>query len=170
MIVQGLHEIQHTHGNLPAAELERLAQRVRMPLFRLQEVASFFPHFRLKPPPTVEIGICHDMACHTAGAARLKTDLERQLEPERAAGQAAVKFVSCLGRCDRAPAATVGDHVFCRAARASWPPPVARFSAAGRSPSEISMRRHPCRPIGLGKLILPRSPAVHGNQTVPGSL
>ena len=53
MIVQELHHIQHRHRYLPEQELRKLAERIGTPLYRLQEVASFFPHFKLKPPPAV---------------------------------------------------------------------------------------------------------------------
>ena len=54
MIVQELYKIQNRHGYLPRAELEGLAQRLATPLYRIEEVVSFFPHFRKTPPPDVE--------------------------------------------------------------------------------------------------------------------
>ena len=79
MIVQALHQIQHRHRYLPEAELRALAERTGTPLYRLQEVASFFPHFKLKLPPAVEVHVCHDMACHQHGCALLKQDVEQSL-------------------------------------------------------------------------------------------
>ena len=96
---------------MPAAELHALSQRIQTPLYRLQEVASFFPHFRLQPPPQTEIHVCHDMACHMRGAAGIKAELEK-LPEARESGKLGVKFASCLGRCDRAPAVSVDDHIF----------------------------------------------------------
>jgi formate dehydrogenase beta subunit len=120
MIVQELHKIQHVFGYLPAEELQLLAERIRTPLYRLQEVASFFPHFRREPPPEVDLQICHDMACHLRGASQIKADLERALvtpaanaaSPAPGAGQVDVRYVSCLGRCDRAPACSIGEHLY----------------------------------------------------------
>ena len=109
MIVQELHRIQHQHRYLPGEELRRLSQRTGTPLHRLQEVASFFPHFRLEPPPSVEVRVCHDMACHQQGCAGLKAGLERRWASEIAAGRVAVGYASCLGRCDRPVAVTVND-------------------------------------------------------------
>ena len=85
MIVQELHRIQHHHRYLPGEELRRLSQRTGTPLYRLQEVASFFPHFRLEPPPRVEVRVCHDMACHQQGCAGLKAALEGRWAAEIAA-------------------------------------------------------------------------------------
>ena len=63
MIVQELTEIQSAHGYLPKDELKRLAQRLKEPLHRLHEVASFFPHFRLSPPAHCEMHVCRDFTC-----------------------------------------------------------------------------------------------------------
>ena len=84
MIVQELHAIQHRHGFLPAKELRALAARTSTKLYRLQEVASYFPHFRLERPPEMRVRICQDMSCQLRGACELikksETDVE---EPER---------------------------------------------------------------------------------------
>jgi formate dehydrogenase beta subunit len=112
MIVQELHRIQHDHGYLPETELRRLAERIRTPLYRLQEVASFFPHFQLQPPPRVEVRVCHDMACHQRGAAQVKAELERLLAKESQIKSLAVRYVSCLGRCDRPVAALINDEIY----------------------------------------------------------
>ena len=112
MIVQELHRIQHTHRYLPDAELRKLAEKTGTPLYRLQEVASFFPHFKLSPPPAVEVHICHDMACHQRGCTKMKQDLQSLLASECSAGTVAVEYASCLGRCDRPVAAMVNDALF----------------------------------------------------------
>ena len=73
-----------------------------MPLYRLHSVASFFPHFQLTPPKPVTLRICRDMACHMAGSGKMLRELHAS-----GGGMSAVEGVSCLGRCDRAPAACV---------------------------------------------------------------
>ena len=47
MIVQQLNQIQQHHGYLPRAALVALGERLAVPLYRIQEVVSFFPHFRI---------------------------------------------------------------------------------------------------------------------------
>ncbi len=148
MIVQELHHIQERHRYLPEEALRRLAERTGTPLCRLQEVASFFPHFRLEPPPEVEVRVCHDMACHLAGSAGLKAALERDCAPEIAAGTVAVRHASCLGRCDRPVALSVNDRCFV----ARGGPPCAglvRDALAGRLPpadGDADHRPHANRP------------------------
>lgn len=109
MIVQELQKIQERCGWLPAEELRALSQRLTVPLHRLHEVASYYPLYRLKPPPRVDVKICRDMACHMAGAERVRAEVE-MIASEYPAGSVAVDGVSCLGRCDKAVAAAVNDH------------------------------------------------------------
>jgi NADH:ubiquinone oxidoreductase subunit F (NADH-binding)/NADH:ubiquinone oxidoreductase subunit E len=109
MIIQELHKIQHHHGYLPAQAMHELARRLSVPKYRIHEVASFFPHFRLEPGPKVEVLVCHDMACHLRGAAELKERLARQFAGSPDVG---VRFVSCLGRCDRPVAACINEKIY----------------------------------------------------------
>lgn len=111
MIVQKLVELQHEHGYLPDDALQTLAQRLSVPLYRLQEVASFFPHFRRTPPAKVHVQICRDMSCHLRGAGELLTQCGRRLV-EGNGHDIHVEGVSCLGRCDRAPAALINEQLF----------------------------------------------------------
>jgi len=113
MLVQELYRIQNRLGWLPEGELRALAARCRVPLYRLEEVSSFFPHFRRQPPPEIEVKICRDMSCHLRGAeqvlAKLQSVAEGQNQAAARSGGAklAVGGCSCLGRCDRAVAMTV---------------------------------------------------------------
>src|SRR5262249_28264249 len=118
MILQALHEIQERCGWLPEAELRALAARLRQPLHRIHEVASFYPHYRLQPPPAADLAVCRDMTCHLLGSSALRAELEA-LAKQLPAGQVRVHGASCLGRCDAAPRVlSLNDHVFCGLAAA----------------------------------------------------
>lgn len=111
MIIQELNEIQKRCGFLPTPELQALSQRLRVPLHRIHEVASFYPLFRLQPPRAVEVRVCRDMSCHLRGAASLRARLQdyaNKLGPD----QIDVGGVSCLGQCDHAPAITINEQGF----------------------------------------------------------
>src|SRR5947199_5221324 len=110
MIVQQLNQIQSRHGYLPRKNLVALAERLAVPLYRIEEVVSFFPHYRKTPPPQVEVHVCRDMSCHLRGSSSLTADLEKNLASDIEAGRATVCGVSCLGRCDRAPAVRIHGH------------------------------------------------------------
>ena len=110
-IFDELRAIQQRHRYLPADELRALADRLDVPLYYLQGVASFYPHFYLQPPARAEVRVCDDMSCHLNGGAALLRALEGRaaaLGPE----QMAVRPVSCLGRCDLAPAIVVNDAIY----------------------------------------------------------
>src|SRR5688572_8375336 len=104
-IVEELRKIQERVGWLPDEEMRALADRyakqgIRVPLHRIHEVASFYPLYRLEPPPVVDVRICRDMACHTGGAPTLIRNLETTFSREIANKALFVGGVSCLGQCD----------------------------------------------------------------------
>lgn len=100
-----MRRIQEKYGYLNRDELNRFSTKSGIPRYRLQEVASFFPHFRLTPATGVTVKVCRDTACHLAGA---ESTLERLGSLERK--EVSVEGVSCLGRCDRAPAVCIAIH------------------------------------------------------------
>ena len=107
-LIPALTEIQAEHGWLPREHLVKLARDARRPLYELEGLCSFYPHFRTDGPPNpVEIAVCRDLACWLQ-------DGERQLAQVRARygddQEVSIHAVSCLGRCDCAPAATVNEH------------------------------------------------------------
>lgn len=119
MIIQALQDLQSRHGYLPRRALHQLADRLAVPLYRIQEVASFYPHFTLFPDqatedakklklPKHEVAICRDMACRLRGSAQVTSALKNL--PCVQDGTIAVHEVSCLGRCDRAPSVRMHTH------------------------------------------------------------
>lgn len=111
MIFEELKAIQHQHGYLPPAELQALSRRLQVPLYRLHGVASFYPHFHLTPPARAEVRVCADMSCHLRGACELKAGLE-DVFGALGKNEIAVREVSCLGRCDAAPALSLNDRIY----------------------------------------------------------
>ena len=141
-IFDELRGIQRSHGYLPEGELRALADRLDVPLFRLQAVASFYPHFFLKPPARAEVRVCGDMACHRHGGNELRERIAARYSP--GGGQDVnVRHVSCLGRCDLAPAIAVNDQIFEKVTDADAAALV-DFAVAGASPEQLgARRRHP---------------------------
>ncbi|HLH65662.1 MAG TPA: NAD(P)H-dependent oxidoreductase subunit E [Solirubrobacteraceae bacterium] len=106
-LIPSLNDIQRRHGWLPREELERLARETHRPRYEIEGLVSFYPHFRTSPPPRVQIAVCHDLSCWLHGAdeqiAALRERYGDDVEVE-------VREVSCLGRCDIAPAAAVDER------------------------------------------------------------
>jgi NADH:ubiquinone oxidoreductase subunit F (NADH-binding)/NADH:ubiquinone oxidoreductase subunit E len=111
VIFDELRAIQLRCGYLPKAELEALSQRTQTPLYQLHSVASFYPHFHLAPPANAEILLCADMSCRLNGACELRAELSRRFANARPQ-DIQIKDVSCLGRCDRAPAVSINEAIF----------------------------------------------------------
>ena len=111
-MIDELRSIQHQFGYLPADQLQELAAKIRVPLSQIHAVASFYPHFHLTPPAQVEVRVCTDMSCHLRGAPDLKRSLEGAFGTN-GTETIAVRNVSCLGRCDQAPALSINDHIYC---------------------------------------------------------
>ena len=111
MIFDDLRAIQLRYGFLPKVELEALSQRSHTPLYQIHSVASFYPHFHLAPPPKADIRVCADMSCHLNGACELRADLERRFT-KNGPDEVLIRDVSCLGRCDQAPAISINDEIF----------------------------------------------------------
>ena len=105
-LIPALNAIQERVGWLPREELVALSRDVRRPLYEIEGLISFYPHFRTEPPKRAELRVCRDLSCWLRGA-----DEDIAALKERYGSDADVEVVegSCLGRCDMAPAATVNE-------------------------------------------------------------
>ena len=97
-LIPPLTAIQREHGWLPRAELVKLARDWRRPLYEIEGLISFYPHFRTSPPEQLEVAVCRDLSCWLAR--------DRAEVPDGAT----VHEVSCVGRCDQAPIAIVEER------------------------------------------------------------
>jgi formate dehydrogenase beta subunit len=140
VIFDDLRAIQLRYGFLPKAELEALSQRSRTPLYQIHSVASFYPHFHLAPPPQADVRVCADMSCHLNGACELRAELEQRFL-KSAPTDVLIRDVSCLGRCDQAPAVSINDEIFTHVTPASAEA-IARSAMLGE-PSPEAHPEHP---------------------------
>jgi formate dehydrogenase beta subunit len=110
LIFDELREIQRRFGYLPADQLKNLASKMDLPLYRVHGVASFYPHFHLTRPPKADVRVCQDMSCHLRGSAELRASLEVACQ-HLSNQDVRISGVSCLGRCDEAPAVAINDQI-----------------------------------------------------------
>jgi NADH:ubiquinone oxidoreductase subunit F (NADH-binding)/NADH:ubiquinone oxidoreductase subunit E len=106
-ILAELERAQRERGWLEPETLRAMARRLRIPLHRVESVSSFYPHFRRAPPRSRTLSICRDLPCALAGASEAAARLRQSLAGR---GDVELREVSCLGRCDRAPAALLGER------------------------------------------------------------
>ncbi len=106
--IELLQAWQAEHGHVDEPALREIARTHLIPLYELQGLVSFYPHFRSTSPPDVEIAVCRDLSCAMRGADALRG----RLEAAAAKSDSSVELhsVSCLGRCDAAPACLLGDE------------------------------------------------------------
>ena len=105
-LINELYALQEAHGYLREEDLRALSRRIQVPLYEIEGVSTFYPHFRRAAPPRVHVTACRDLSCYLRDGGRACRDLA-----ELCGGREGVEFheVSCLGRCDAAPACTVND-------------------------------------------------------------
>ena len=115
LLIEHLHKIQDKFGHLSAAHLVALASEMRLAPTEVYEAASFYHHFDVvkendRVPPPLTVRVCESVSCEMAGAQELISALETSLGNE-----VRVQRVPCVGRCDMAPVAVVGQNTIDRA-------------------------------------------------------
>jgi len=110
MLIEHLHKIQDRFGHLSAAHLAALAQEMRMAQTEVYEVATFYHHFDVvkegePAPAALTVRVCDGLSCEMAGAQELLAKL-----PGLLGRQVRVISAPCIGRCEQAPAAVVGQN------------------------------------------------------------
>ncbi|HEX7927739.1 MAG TPA: NAD(P)H-dependent oxidoreductase subunit E [bacterium] len=105
-VLDRMMEEQEEHGAVTDERLRVLSKELRIPLYRLEGLRGFYPVFRAQPGPKYQVHVCRDISCAMRGGADFCQKVTRALE-----GKPGVEVheVSCLGRCDSAPAATVNE-------------------------------------------------------------
>lgn len=106
-LIQILLDVQSENHWLPKEALERIGQRLNVPLTRVQHIATFYKAFSVVPKGRHSVHICMGTACHVRGATRIldtvedltgirpgETDLEMKYSLET---------VNCLGCCALGP-------------------------------------------------------------------
>jgi formate dehydrogenase len=109
LLIEHLHLLNdHWHGLQPR-HLAALAQEMKLPMAEVFEVASFYHHFEIlkdgEAGPALTVRVCDGLPCEMAGARDLLQRLPALLGP-----QVRVIPAPCIGRCEQAPAAQVGQR------------------------------------------------------------
>ncbi|MDP3414020.1 MAG: NAD(P)H-dependent oxidoreductase subunit E, partial [Polaromonas sp.] len=110
LLIEHLHKLQDHFGHLSAAHLAALAQEMRLAQTEVYEVATFYHHFDVvkegeAAPAPLTVRVCDGLACEMAGAQDLLAKLPGLLGRE-----IRVIAAPCIGRCEQAPAAVVGQN------------------------------------------------------------
>ena len=114
LLIEHLHVLNdHFHG-LFERHIVALAAEMRLSVVEVFEVASFYHHFQILkddvPAPRITVRVCDSLSCSLAGSDTLLRQLQGDLT-----GDVQVVSVPCLGRCEQAPAAQVGQQAVAHA-------------------------------------------------------
>lgn len=106
-LIQILLEIQSENHWLPREALERVSEKLQVPISRIQHIATFYKAFSLVPRGRHEVHICMGTACHVRGATRILDTVQDQIGIKPGETDLDLKFsletVNCLGCCALGP-------------------------------------------------------------------
>ncbi len=105
-LLRELTRVQHELGWLSDDTLREIAKQQRVPLYRLEGLVSFYPSFRRTPPPRKTVHLCRDVSCAMGGCAKLSAELRERLASQK---NVEIVEVSCIGRCESAPAVSIDE-------------------------------------------------------------
>ncbi len=113
LLIEHLHKIQDRYGHLSSAHLAALAEAMKLSQTEVYEVATFYHHFDVVkegefPPAAVTVRVCDSLSCALAGAEELRRGLSLGTGVR-------VLHAPCVGRCESAPVAVVGQNPICNA-------------------------------------------------------
>ena len=115
-LLAALHLAQDELGWLPETAMAYVGNRLDVPPVRVQEVATFYTMYRLRPVGRHHIGVCNSISCWAMGA----EDVLRQcseilgIRPGETSGDGhfSLEEVACLAACGGAPAVLVNNYTF----------------------------------------------------------
>jgi formate dehydrogenase len=115
LLIENLHRIQDRYGRLSAQHIAALGREMRISQAEVYEVATFYHHFDVVkegewPPAALTVRVCDSLSCALAGA----EDLLKKL-PGALGDEVRVLHAPCVGRCESAPVAVVGQNPVCNA-------------------------------------------------------
>src|SRR3979490_3013444 len=110
LLIEFLHRIQGTFGHTAAAHIVALAQEMKLAMTEVYEVATFYHHFDVvkegeTAPPALTVRVCDSISCALFGSEDLIKKLSRSVGKD-----VRVLPAPCVGRCESAPVAVVGQN------------------------------------------------------------
>ncbi|MFK7815483.1 MAG: NAD(P)H-dependent oxidoreductase subunit E [Gammaproteobacteria bacterium] len=109
LLIEYLHLIQDKYGHISAAHITALASTMSLATTEVYEVATFYHHFDVikegqQAPPELTVRVCDSISCEMNNAETLVTELTKFH-----GDKVRIQRVPCVGRCDTAPIAVVGQ-------------------------------------------------------------
>ncbi len=116
-VMAALAIAQDEHGWLPPELQQEVADYLRMPAIAVQEVATFYAMYNVKPVGKHKLTICTNLPCALSGgesaAAHLKQRLGIDYRETTADGQFTLLEGECMGACGDSPVMLVNNKRMC---------------------------------------------------------
>jgi NADH-quinone oxidoreductase subunit E len=110
-VIQVLLEIQRENRWLPGEVLERVSEKLEVPMSRIQQIVTFYKAFSLSPKGRHEIHVCMGTACHVRGAPRVLDTVQglTGIKPGETSSDLkfSLKTVNCVGCCALGPVVVI---------------------------------------------------------------
>ena len=148
-LIPVLLEAQRAFGHLPEPVVEAIGQGLRVPLAEIHGVIEFYTMLYPQPVGRTMVRVCTSPICSALGGQAVLEAASRHLKHKPGEvtpdGAWTVEGVACLGLCDMAPAALVGNVPVARAdalRAAAWigAPDEAPLGRIGGEPRWLSGR------------------------------
>jgi NADH-quinone oxidoreductase subunit E len=115
-LIPSMLEIQDVYHYLPPEALKRVAEKMRIPIIQVHQVAEFYKVFSLEPRGKHIITVCLGTACHVRGAEYLVDQIGRLLDIKPGETSNDMLFtleaVNCLGCCALGPVMVVDGKYY----------------------------------------------------------
>ena len=110
-LIQILLDIQSEFHWLPKEALNRVSEKLHVPMSKIQHITTFYKSFSLVPKGRHEVHVCMGTACHVRGAQRVLDTVQDQIGIKPGETDVDLKFsletVNCLGCCALGPVMVV---------------------------------------------------------------
>lgn len=115
-LIQAMLAIQEEFHYLPPEALEKISEKLNVPMIRIYQVAAFYKVFSLEPRGKHIITVCKGTACHVRGSNMLVDQVDRVLKigPGETTEdrQFSLDEVNCLGCCAIGPVMTIDNKYY----------------------------------------------------------
>jgi NADH-quinone oxidoreductase subunit E len=114
-LIQVLLDIQAENRWLPREALERVREKLDVPMSRIQHIATFYKAFSLVPRGRHEVHVCVGTACHVRGATRILDTAQDATGIKPGETDLGLNFsletVNCLGCCALGPVVEIDGKI-----------------------------------------------------------
>jgi NADH-quinone oxidoreductase E subunit len=117
MVLTALYIAQEQYGHLSQEALQRVAERLKLPVSQVYSTASFYSLLHTQPKAKYHVQICEGLSCALCGGGEvlikyLEDSLGIRAGESTEDGMFSLEVVQCLASCGTSPALRVNDELY----------------------------------------------------------